>query len=462
MAEKTPEELRDELLEDLVEQKRYVDSMEAWFNGAHPLPAADATNSDLYRRFQKMAQANYLGQVVNAVNSRMSVDGVRFGDAAADEDAWAMWQRSHMDASQTMLLETALVTGIAYISVWPSETEPGEVDWSPEHPSEVVHEMKPGSLRTVASALKVYEDDDAWIATLWTPGYISQWSATGDWDAWTLWTLISEDANPFGQVPMIPLTNKPTLRGGWSSEMSDGIPIQKRINQTLLNMLVAEEAVAFPQRWATGLEVKKNADGTATRPFRSGADALWVSEDEGTRFGQFSESDFAGYLGAIGSDVEMLAAVTATPMFAMSAKLSVPPSAEALTAMESSLVKKVQARERVFGEAIEDAFRLAFKMKNDPRAEVQDAEVIWADPNIQSLAAIGDFVTKAASVGVPQAALWEKLGASPQEIARWEAQSMSEAFKRLVMQVGAQQQAAPQDGEQQQMNGAVQPPMPGL
>lgn len=443
MDEKSPEGLLRELLEDLVEHRELVDYLDAWYSGAHPLPAVDATNSDLYRRFQRMAQANYCGQVVNAVASRLSITGIRMGDdPQADEEAWAMWQRSHMDASQTMLFEEVLSLGIGYISVWPSETTLGEVDFSPESATECIHKMKPGSLREVAAALKVFEDDDEWSATLWTPEYVANWRSRGDWDAWANWELISLDTNPYGEVPIKPLRNKPRLRGGWSSEMADAIPIQKRINQTLLNMMVAEEAVAFPQRWATGLEIEKDADGNAKRTFKSGPDSLWVTEDEGAKFGQFSESDFAGYLNAIGSDVEMLAAVTATPMFAMSAKLSVPPSAEALTAMESSLVKKIEARQRVYGETVEDIFRLAFKMMGDPRADAVGAEVIWADPSIKSDAALADFVVKAASVGVPQPALWEKLGASPQEIARWEGMAMSQAFMQLVAQVGAAGQPA--------------------
>jgi hypothetical protein len=434
----TEDELLKRLLDRLVAQKREVDILEAWYGGDHPLPAASATNSDLYRRFQAMSQSNYVGQVVDAVASRMSIEGIRMGDDDVDEQAWAMWQRSNMDANQTMLLETALSCGLAYVSVWPSADDPLEIDWAPEHPSEVVHEMVPGSLRTVAHALKVFEDDGFWSATLWTRESITSYRGRGDWDGWSLWEVQSSDANPYGVVPMIPLLNKPTMRGRWSSEMKNGIPIQRRINQTLLNMMVAEESVAFPQRYATGLEIKKDEAGNPVRPFRSGPDGLWVAEDEQARFGQFTESEFSGYLNAIGSDVEMLAAVTATPMFAMSAKLSVPPSAEALTAMESSLVKKIEARQRIYGEAFEDAFRLAFKMLGDERSNADDAEVVWADPSIKSDAALGDYVTKAASVGVPRQVLWSKLGYSPQEIARMESMAMSEAFLQLVAQVGAQ------------------------
>jgi len=441
MAEMTVEDWRKRLTERLVRQKLIVESLEAWYEGSHPLPAASATNSDLYRRFQKMAQANYVGQVVNAVSSRMSIEGIRVAnDPAADEDAWAMWQESQMDAAQTMLLTTALADGLAYLSVWPSEETASGILIAPEHPAEVAHELMPGSLRKLAAAIKIYPDEIAgdWVTTLWLPEGVYEWRSEGDWAMWANWTSTDSYENPYGEVPIRPLLNKPTLRGGWSSEMSDGIPIQRRINQTLLNLMVAEEAVAFPQRWATGLELQKDAEGNAVRPYRSGADSLWVAEDETVKFGEFGESKFEGYLAVISTDVETMAAVTSTPMFAMSAKLSVPPSAEALTAMESSLVKKVEARQRVFGEAVESTIRMGFKMKGDSRANATSAEVIWADPSIKSDAVVADWVTKAASVGVPQEALWEKLGASPQEISRWSGMAMSEAFRNLVMEVGAQ------------------------
>jgi hypothetical protein len=452
MAEMTAEDWRKRLTDRLVKQKLLVESLEAWYEGSHPLPAASATNSDLYRRFQKMAQANYVGQVVNAVSSRMSIEGIRVAnDPAADEDAWAMWQESQMDAAQTMLLTTALATGLAYLSVWPSEETASGVMIAPEHPAEVAHELMPGSLRKLAAAIKIYPDEIAgdWVTTLWLPGGVYEWRSEGDWEMWSNWSSTDEYENPYGEVPIRPLLNKPTLRGGWSSEMSDGIPIQRRINQTLLNLMVAEEAVAFPQRWATGLELQKDAEGNAVRPYKSGADSLWVAEDETVKFGEFSESKFEGYLAVISTDVETMAAVTSTPMFAMSAKLSVPPSAEALTAMESSLVKKVEARERVFGEAVESTIRLGFKMLGDSRANATSAEVIWADPSIKSDAVVADWVTKAASVGVPQEALWEKLGASPQEISRWSGMAMSEAFRNLVMEVGAQGAQQPTDQTQQ-------------
>jgi hypothetical protein len=444
MADETTEWWRSRLTDKLRDQRLYVEEMEAWYEGHHPLPAADATNSDLYRRFQKMSQTNLVQQVVNAVASRMSVEGIRMGDPTADEDAWSMWQASSMDAQQTMLITVALYAGLGYLSVWPDEDNPTGIRMAPEHPAEIVHEMVPGMLDRRAAALKIYEDNIAgdWVATLYLPTHVTEWrSAGGSWGAWAMWTETNSFENPFAEVPVIPLLNKPTLRGGWSSEMHDGIPIQRRINQTLLNMMVAQEAVAFPQRWATGLEIEKDAEGNPKRPFKSGPDSLWVSEDETAKFGQFGESRFDGYLGILQNDVESMSATTSTPTFALSAKLSVPPSAEALTAMESSLVKKVEDRQRVFGEALEEAFRLGFRMLDDPRADAMDAEVIWKDPRIRSDAQTADWVTKAATVGVPQEALWEKLGASPQEIARWKGMSMSEVFRQLVAQVGQQGQA---------------------
>ena len=49
------------------------------------------------------------------------------------------------------------------------------------------------------------------------------------------------------------------------------------------------------------------------------------------------------------------------------------------------------------------------------------AEVIWADFETRSEGQRVDALVKMATLGVPREVLWEKWGASTQEIARWKA-----------------------------------------
>lgn len=435
----TPEWWLQRLTLKLLRNADYCQRMENWYGGNHPLPLASATNSDLFRAFQEMAQTNYLVKVVDAVADRLEVTGIRMRDDDTDEMAWDIWQRSQFDSMHNQLITSSLVNSSAYISVWPGAD--GKPVMAAEHAAEVVHERIPGkSNLTVAAALKVYWDEVrlVWIGTLWLPHRVYVWGSAGSFLAGGGWDPIDEFENPFGRVPIIPLLNRPNLRHYSVSEMAPGIPIQRRINQTLLNLMVAQESVAFPQRYVTGLDIERDQHGIPIRPFKSGPDSLWVVEEPDAKFGQFAESRFDGYLNTIKGDVEALAAATSTPLFNLSAHLAVPPSAEALNALESSLVKKALDKQKILGQAFEDALKLALVMEGKAVdvSDNDDAQVTWADPRLLSDALRADAAVKLQAIGVPTEVLWEKIGASPQDIVRWRSMAMTDAFKNLVAQVG--------------------------
>lgn len=429
-------------------QNSIVWENEKWYDGRHPLPMASTSNSDLYRKFQEMSQTNLVAKVVDVAASRLSITGVRSGSDEMDEHIWDLWQRSQMDSEQETLFTAALALGVAYISVWPNDE--GIPTFYPEHPAQVCHIPVPGRPREVAAALKIFYDELTmyWTAVMYLPDRILKWYSLAAFNAVSEYSSmdVEEIPNPFGVIPIVPLRNRPTLTGWYASEMRDAIPIQKRINQTALNMLVAQEAVAFPQRWATGLELDKDENGSPVRPFRSSPDALWVSEDPEVRFGQFQESNFNGYLESLRQDTEAIASVTNTPAFNLGSHLRVPPSAEALSAMESSLVKKIRQKQLQFGEAVEHAIKYAMIMEGRDTNDFEALEVIWADPRVRSDAAVGDFAVKMQAVGVPQEAIWEELGATPQMVDRWTDLQMAQAFRQLVTQVGQQPMQAPAEG----------------
>jgi hypothetical protein len=64
--------------------------------------------------------------------------------------------------------------------------------------------------------------------------------------------------------------------------------------------------------------------------------------------------------------------------------------------------------------------RLAFAYRGDEaRAQAANAETIWADPESRSEGELVDALTKMRTLGVPLEALWERWGASPQQIEKW-------------------------------------------
>jgi hypothetical protein len=103
-------------------------------------------------------------------------------------------------------------------------------------------------------------------------------------------------------------------------------------------------------------------------------------------------------------------------------------SGDALKAAESGLSSKAASRTRQYGESWERVMRLALAVAEDPRAKERDSEVIWRDVETRTEGERVDALVKMATLGVPRAALWERWGATPQEIERWQDMAFEEAL----------------------------------
>jgi hypothetical protein len=198
-------------------------------------------------------------------------------------------------------------------------------------------------------------------------------------------------------------------------------------------MLVGSEYQAYPQRVLLGVDQPKDATG---KPIplegldrKAVESRLWMFPGKDAKAFEFSAADLDNFRKAIDGLVRDLTAQTRTPPHYVAGQI-VNASGDALKAAETGLVSKVRDKMVYFGEAHEEAMRLAFlaKDKNDPRAQATDAETIWKDPESRSQAEVVDAAVKLASIGVPQEALWERIGASPQEIDRWKALAEEEAL----------------------------------
>jgi hypothetical protein len=195
-----------------------------------------------------------------------------------------------------------------------------------------------------------------------------------------------------------------------------------------MDMIIASEFASFGQRWATGIEIPK--DPVTGRPigeerFLASVSRLWTSEDPDTKFGQFPESDLSNYVKAIEMMIQHVAAITRTPPHYLLGQAGSFPSGDSLAATETGLVAKVKRKMKNFSPAWEEALRLAFRLKKDPRGK-QLADTVWADPEQRIRAARIDAAVKMTTIGVPQDMIWEEIGMSPSQIVR--AHNMREAM----------------------------------
>jgi len=379
----------------------------------------DTEERQTFRTFLRESGANFCELIVNAVAERLTVVGFRF--EGADADAWQIWQASHMDADSQLAQIDALVTGSGFVLVQPDDDNPTGVEMTVESPLEACVLYEPGSRRRRAAGYKRYSDDGGATDTevLILPDQIITWEAHAQLHG----PLIEE--NPAGEVGLVELRPQPQTSRPPRSELASAVSVQDRIHTTIFNRLVATDYGAFRQIWATGIKVARDVikgEGGETvrvvRPFDIGSNRLLTNENPDGRFGHFPESGLKGYLDSVEQDANHLAAISQTPphyLLATVANLS----ADAIKAAEAGLVSKVTRRQLFLGEDYEDAMRMALRMRGNPAAADVEAEVLWRDPETRSLGQLVDSLVKMRTLGVPLEVLWERYGASPQEIERW-------------------------------------------
>lgn len=430
--------LEKELDARQVEYKRYDD----YYAGRQPVMLATAKWRGLFGTLFNGFSDNFLALVVDAVEERLTVQGFRMGadrDTKADEDAWRIWQTNQLDAWSQVAHTEALVKGVSYIGVspfrsdWPSDSVPL---MTIEDACEVIVRMSAMQRGKRLSALKKWKDDDGrWLATLYLPNevvkfqqarklawrnqYAESW-IPGGWEPretpGETWPLV----NPLGVVPLIPLVNRPRLRGNGESEIGDLIPAQNAINKTGMDMLIAAEYGAFRQKWGTGLEIPHDPEtGKPIDTYEHAISRFITNPNPDVKFGQFEVTDLAPFVTTIEMWVQHIASRSHTPPHYLLGQSGTFPSGESLKATETGLVSKARRKMRHFGEGWEESERLCFRALGDPRGEIVDSETIWADPESRTEAEHVDALLKMGSLGVPNEVLWEKWGATPQEIARW-------------------------------------------
>lgn len=438
----TPEEWRDSLNKRLDARRPTIVHFERYYEGEHRLHFATQKFREAFGDIFNGFADNWCGVVVDASVERLEVQGFRFGEEEdADEEAWRIWQANGLDAAATIGHEEAIATGYSYLLV-----APGEDDETPqisiEDPKEVIVATVPGTPHKRAAAFKKWVDEDGIaMATLYLPEGIWKWRTKqkyrgGSKPTWVRREDTDDDGfdgdNPLGEVPVIPLLNRPTIRGEGRSDIRSVIPEQDAVNKTVVDMLVASEFAGYRQRWAAGIEVERDPETGEPKKkvFDPGVDRMFTTANEQARFGSFDVSNLENYVKAVEMLVQHIAAQTRTPPHYLLGQSGSFPSGESLKSTETGLVAKARRKMLPFGETYEEAMRLAFRLKGDvDKAAAIDAETIWRDPESRSEGELVDGLVKLKSIGVPRKALWERLGASPQQIQRWETMADQEALQ---------------------------------
>jgi hypothetical protein len=412
--------LADKLDERLPAIERYA----AYYQGQHRIAFATSKWRETFGALFAELSDNWCQLVVDASVERLKVIGFRFGsgDETADDAAWDLWQANYLDADSTLAHTEAVRSGIAYVLVVPNVDDADTPRITVETPAQCIVWTAPDDRRKRLAGLKRWQDDDGETARsiLYTPERFYPYVRRKSSREW-----VSDGAgygNAIGIVPMVPMLNNPTMLADGISDLNVVIPLQDAVNKLLADMLVNSEYIAFPQRYATGLEIP--TDPETGRPldreqFLSSVSRMWVAEDDKVRFGQLAESDGAAYVKQVEVLIQHVAAQTRTPPHYLLGQSGSFPSGESLKATETGLVAKAKRKQITFGETWEESMRLAFLYRGDTvRGAAANAETLWQDPESRSEGELVDALIKLQTIGYPLEVLWAMHGESPQQIER--------------------------------------------
>jgi hypothetical protein len=408
---------------------------EAYYMGLHRPPYEPETATREFRELVSRSVTNLTRLIVNTMTQRLIVDGFRPSSTSMENaPQWEWWQENGLDARQKALYDEAAKNGYAGCMVLPGEPAPV---------------MRPVSPREWWIGFEDYSDDWPFLALKQpekrnpldlSPVENQIWHVLDEMNHFVVRTSSDHSceiqqvkAHNLGEVPIVPFRNQWNLTRYPEGEIEPAIAIQDRLNQTVFDLLVAQTYAASPQKYATGMVLPTDDQGNPLVDLRAFAKSLWATSDPEARFGSLPEANLANIVRAIEQALRMYGLMTQTPPHYLLGDM-VNLSAEALLAADTTLAKKVQDRQTLFGEAWEQTFRLAGVAAGDEDAATdQEAQVWWRDTEPRSIAQQVDALGKMATMlEVPPSALWERIpGATGADLELWRTEAARARLKAL-------------------------------
>lgn len=457
----------------LMDQPRMI-LMDRYYRGDHPIPFVPRVLKREFRRMLARSRSNFMEVVIDARVERLKLQGFRApGAEEADAAQWERWMASEMHTDINLAITNALVMGRGPMSVWRFNGDT-EATIQVEDPRTTLIAYDQRNRHRPVAALRLWIDE--WTArtradvhlpdgcyqfsagrpqvlrsrswpAMWSPGYeidqpdvaFTEMVMREDpiaFDQWhRQWTPLDFIPNPHGVIPFVEITNKPTglkVADG-TSDLANVYLSQDRINEGLFNRSLAAWTTAYRQKWATGIEIPVDeTTGEEIEPFQAAIDRLWVAEGENAKFGDFAETRLDGFISSIEQDVQHVIVQTRTPRHYLETS-GQEPSGDSIKSAETGLVAVVYGKQPGIARSAVRAKQLQDQFSDRP---IEPLGVVWGDAETRTLAEQTDAIIKQFGAKlIPRRVAQERLGYSPDEIQRMEADFAQEELVDAARQL---------------------------
>jgi hypothetical protein len=471
------------------------DADQEWLDAAADMGKERLDRFDLYRRFYEgdhgvqltdrareflhvngvPFRENFCEPMVDMVGERLEVEGfdVQIGgggeaaeanaEAATDLARWLerrFWRANNLDEGSDAIHTVALSRGESFgILGWDKVRQVPTFAYNPPERVKVVYADDDPNRKLYA--VKVWNTTEAGPSNpdgmavtrmnVYWPDRIEAYyrlhrsENRGGWARWidppgedgqrAPWPRPWVDAadEPLG-IPVVHFRNRPLGEECGRSELENAVPFQAELNKQVLDLILVLDNQGWAQRWVSGVDPSQ-------ANFVNAPGEIWIGGSKDARFGQFDNGDLAPILDTIEKLLSRMARRQGMPLHLLTQGDA--PSGESIKASESRLVKRCRNRAVVFGNAWEEAARLAIRLARSAGVPVPGPEDLdeltlncrWEDPASEDLRGDAETAIMLQQVGVSKRTLLAQLGFDPdqeEQNRRAEAEEAVSAAQRFL------------------------------
>lgn len=408
-----------------------------YYGGFFDLAFASNSFHQAFGSWLRKIGYNRCRSVVDAFADRTTVTGWDLPDGAdaLQQQAEDVWSRNNMSNRQNEIVKEAYRTGDGYVHVWPDEdTGLARLYMNPAYCMVVVYDDEYPD--HVDFAVKCWQigrgpDKGKWRLTTYDPSQIVRLITSTRSDnypeKYNRFTAYNDDGqpeveNPLGEVPIVHFGNDADTGGYGTSELSDVLPLQDGANKALADMLVASEFVAYPQRYAIGVDEPERdpVTGKEENPFIPGMNRLWTISgsqdgDQPVSFGQFTPADMTQFIDVQDSWDMKIARVSRVPVHWLNQSGDFP-SGESLKTAEAQYVSKVIDRQGSFTSPHSRVMQYALRFEGAGEDEVAPIKPIWMPAESRSEREKWEIAQFKKAANVPVQTIWAENGYTSDQI----------------------------------------------
>lgn len=387
------------LLNKLNGQARKARHYRNYYIGDQPLTYSHERLKNVFKRSQVNFVQNWCSVVIDTTLDRLDLRGFDNPTKAINDTLDSFWNDQYMGDISRKVHKDAILTGNAYIML---DLVNGETRAYYNPPENVYLEYMDDDPNEKRVGIKLYysERDDTSRLYLYYPDRIERYEAEGNTSTASNFKLLDEGAHGFDYIPIIQFTAQP--------ELTNVIPLQDAINKTFSDMMVVAEFGAFPQRWMiTNADISSlTASPQSIMRIPKGA-----TDEEGTSVGEFGTANLGMYLETIDKLTNSIAIISRTPKhYFMSTGANI--SGEALTVMETPLVKKVTQ--------LMNGFEKGWLEIADVIAGAPDTVCTWERAETEQVATQAQAMKTMVDMGIPLVTVLKNFGWGEDKIAQME------------------------------------------